>query len=64
MGKGDKNRTSSHEKYSNNYDRIDWTKKIKKKFQTSWGAEYTITMKDTPSKKDATPTINDLTKKT
>jgi len=63
-GKGDKDRTIDRTSYNNNYDKIDWTKKIKKKFKTSWGAEYTITMKDEPSKKDVTPTINDLTKKT
>ena len=63
-GKGDKNRTSSYKTYSNNYDKIDWTKKIKKKFKTSWGVEYTVTVKDEPTKKDITPTITDLTKKT
>jgi hypothetical protein len=62
-GKGDKDRTADRKSYNNNYDKIDWTKKIKKKFKTSWGVEYTVNIKDEPSKKDSTPTINDLTKK-
>ena len=55
------NKTSNLKKFSDNYDKIDWTKKIKKKFKTSWGAEYTLEIKEKPQKKDVTPTINDLT---
>ena len=58
------NKTSNYKKFAHNYDNIDWTKKIKKKFKTSWGAEYTLEIKEKPPKKDNTPTIEDLTKKT
>ena len=55
------NKISNYKQFSDNYDKIDWTKKIKKKFKTSWGAEYTLEIKEKPQKKDVTPTINDLT---
>jgi hypothetical protein len=57
------NKTSNLKKFADNYDKIDWTKKIKKKFKTSWGAEYTLEIKEKPQKKDVTPTINELTNK-
>ena len=59
-----RNKTTNHKKFSHNYDKIDWTKRVKKKFKTSWGAEYTLEIKEKPPKKDNTPTIEDLTKKT
>ena len=40
------NKTSNLKKFADNYDKIDWTKKIKKKFKTSWGAEYTLNIKE------------------
>jgi hypothetical protein len=40
------NKTSNLKKFAENYAKIDWTKKIKKKFKTSWGAEYTLNIKE------------------
>ena len=60
-----RNKTTNHKKFAPNYDKIDWTKRVKKKFKTSWGAEYTLEIKEKPEKKkkkkkDRTPTIDDL----
>jgi len=41
-----KNKTSNYKQFSDNYDKIDWTKKIKKKFKTSWGVEYILEIKE------------------
>jgi hypothetical protein len=61
-GKGDKNRTKDYKKFNSNYDNIDWNRKVSKTFKTSWGAEYTLHLKDTPEKEDRTPTIKDMIK--
>ena len=45
------NKTTNHKKFAHNYDKIDWTKRVKKKFKTSWGAEYTLEIKEKPPKK-------------
>ena len=38
--------------YDQNYDQIDWTKKIPKTFKTSWGVEYTVMVKKEVEKKE------------
>ena len=38
--------------YDQNYDQIDWTKKVTKTFKTSWGVEYTVMVKEELDKKD------------
>ena len=55
-----KNKTSNYKKFANNYDNIDWTKRVKKKFKTSWGAEYTLYIKESLLKNDDTPTIDEM----
>lgn len=64
-GKGDKDRTSNRKAYNNNYDKITWSTErgTIKKFTTSWGAEYSITVDESKIESDTTPTINDLTNK-
>ncbi len=39
-------------KYRENYDHINWAKKIPKTFKTSWGAEYTLML---PVKEEEKP---------
>lgn len=59
------------DKYRDNYDGISWVKKVPKTFKTSWGAEYTLMLKEEKDKADVTkynsptlqPTINDLVEK-
>jgi hypothetical protein len=51
------------QKYDEGYSTIDWTKKIPKKFKTSWGAEYTVWVKENRSKKSTGKTIDQLTGK-
>lgn len=45
------NKISNYKQFSDNYDKIDWTKRVKKKFKTSWGAEYTLEIKEKLPKK-------------
>lgn len=53
--------------YRKNYDEIDWRKKIPNTFKTSWGAEYTLMVRE-EERVDVTkyssptlrPTIDDL----
>jgi plasmid rolling circle replication initiator protein Rep len=33
-------------KFDENYGEIDWRKLIPKKFKTSWGAEYTVWIRE------------------
>jgi len=62
-GKGDKPRSYSKPKFDENYSQINWTKNIRSTFKTSWGAEYTLLVEDTPVEGDDSPTIKDLAKK-
>lgn len=50
-------------KYDEGYTKIDWTKKIPKKFKTSWGAEYTVWVEESRVRKASGKTIDDLTGK-
>ena len=59
-------------KFDENYGEIDWRKNIPKKFKTSWGADYTVWIREeTKPKKDwkkynsptLQPTIDKLTNK-
>ena len=60
-GKGDKVRPYDKKKFDENFDQIDWTSKISKTFKTSWGAEYTLMLKeDDKNKEDSTPTTEEL----
>jgi len=41
------------QKFDENYGEIDWRKSIPKVFKTSWGAEYTVWLREEDkSKKD------------
>ena len=59
------------DKYRDNYDGISWVKKSPKTFKTSWGAEYTLMLKEEKDKGDIAkynspslkPTIDDLVEK-
>jgi hypothetical protein len=39
--------------YDQNYDQINWTKKVPKTFKTSWGVEYTVMIEQPPSDEES-----------
>ena len=59
------------DKYRGNYNDINWVNKVPTTFKTSWGAEYTLMLKEEKDKEDVTkynspslkPTIDDLVEK-
>ena len=50
-------------KFDEGYAKINWTRKVPKTFKTSWGAEYTLMLKQDDKKDDVTPTIGELVSK-